>query len=258
MALSSHVCLLSCWINFMAHQKTLDSSLDALVRAMEDTCTYAMMLNSWIIHLAFGYLVATPLFGILSDKYQNRRYGLMLGTSCIISSTLLFAWSSSYTVLAIARVCQGASAGASWYVFLWSHLDLSFCIFICLSLTKDHWVRYAGWCVSRGAIGQSHGHSDSVSYSRVSTGSCARWISIRLWRHIGTLLLLQCIWSIDIGRHRVYCRTNQGFRSAHEFCQAASSRNSNSSRWISTALVVGNILIIDLYREFIAMWKTAL
>ncbi|CAO0795949.1 unnamed protein product [Mucor circinelloides] len=67
---------------------------------------------------AFGYLVATPLFGILSDKYQNRRYGLMLGTFCIISSTLLFAWASSYIILAMARVCQGASAGASWTIGL--------------------------------------------------------------------------------------------------------------------------------------------
>ncbi|KAL9559720.1 hypothetical protein MBANPS3_000290 [Mucor bainieri] len=67
---------------------------------------------------AFGYLVATPLFGILSDKYQNRRYGLMLGSTCIISSTMLFAWARSYMMLAIARVCQGASAGASWTIGL--------------------------------------------------------------------------------------------------------------------------------------------
>ncbi|KAG2200247.1 hypothetical protein INT46_011368 [Mucor plumbeus] len=67
---------------------------------------------------AFGYLVATPLFALLSDKYQNRRYGLMLGALCIIISTLFFAWANSYIVLAIARVCQGASAGASWTIGL--------------------------------------------------------------------------------------------------------------------------------------------
>ncbi|GAN05511.1 permease [Mucor ambiguus] len=81
---------------------------------------------------AIGYLVATPIFGTLSDKYQNRRYGLMLGTSCIIISTLLFAWAISYEMMAIARVCQGASAGASWYVLI-SLLEfkLSAYLFVC-------------------------------------------------------------------------------------------------------------------------------
>lgn len=65
-------------------------------------------------NLALGYLVSTPIFAIISDKYQNRRYPLILGVSCLITSTLCFAWASNYSTLVIARICQGASAGASW------------------------------------------------------------------------------------------------------------------------------------------------
>ncbi|KAF1796400.1 major facilitator superfamily domain-containing protein [Mucor lusitanicus] len=118
----------ACLVALVLFTQVLLNSLDMLVYGAVIPCLPALVLDKF--HgtpkdigflfgcFAFGYLVATPLFGILSDKYQNRRYGLMLGTSCIISSTLLFAWSSSYTVLAIARVCQGASAGASWTIGL--------------------------------------------------------------------------------------------------------------------------------------------
>ncbi|KAK4516850.1 uncharacterized protein ATC70_000175 [Mucor velutinosus] len=110
------------------HRARTSNSRDMLVYGAVIPCLPALVLDKF--HgtpkdigflfgcFAFGYLVATPLFGILSDKCQNRRYGLMLGTSCIISSTLLFAWASSYRMLAIARVCQGASAGASWTIGL--------------------------------------------------------------------------------------------------------------------------------------------
>ncbi|GAA5811256.1 hypothetical protein MFLAVUS_004689 [Mucor flavus] len=68
--------------------------------------------------IALGYLVSTPIFAVISDKYQNRRYPLILGVSCLITSTLCFAWASNYTTLVIARICQGASAGASWTIGL--------------------------------------------------------------------------------------------------------------------------------------------
>lgn len=71
-------------------------------------------INSYIVFIALGYLVATPVFAIVSDKYRNRRYPIMIGTSCLIISTLCFAWASNYSTLVVARICQGASAGASW------------------------------------------------------------------------------------------------------------------------------------------------
>jgi predicted MFS family arabinose efflux permease len=72
-------------------------------------CTY------YLITTAFGYLLATPVFAILSDNYKNRRYPLMIGSGCIVVSTLCFSWANTYIMLAVARVFQGASAGASWY-----------------------------------------------------------------------------------------------------------------------------------------------
>ncbi|CAO3613923.1 unnamed protein product [Mucor hiemalis] len=67
---------------------------------------------------ALGYLIATPSFAILSDKYQNRRYPVMFGNFFLIGSTLCFAWANTYSLLVIARVCQGVSAGASWTIGL--------------------------------------------------------------------------------------------------------------------------------------------
>ncbi|KAI8877347.1 MFS general substrate transporter [Backusella circina FSU 941] len=67
---------------------------------------------------AFGYLLATPIFAILSDNYKNRRYPLIIGSGCIVLSTLCFSWANTYVVLAIARLFQGASAGASWTIGL--------------------------------------------------------------------------------------------------------------------------------------------
>jgi MFS family permease len=66
------------------------------------------------IQIALGYLVATPAFAIISDRYQNRRYPMMFGTFCIFLSTLCFAWANTFKLLVMARICQGASAGASW------------------------------------------------------------------------------------------------------------------------------------------------
>ncbi|CAO3645910.1 unnamed protein product [Cunninghamella echinulata] len=67
---------------------------------------------------AFGLLLATPIFSILSDKYQNRRYPTMAGMLGLMVSTLAFAFADSYILLIIARVCQGIAGGASWTIGL--------------------------------------------------------------------------------------------------------------------------------------------
>ncbi|KAI8378400.1 major facilitator superfamily domain-containing protein [Blakeslea trispora] len=67
---------------------------------------------------AFGYLIATPLFAIYSDSHKNRRYPIMLGSVCLISSTLCFAWATCFSMYVIARLFQGVSAGASWTIGL--------------------------------------------------------------------------------------------------------------------------------------------
>ncbi|KAI9322462.1 major facilitator superfamily domain-containing protein [Dichotomocladium elegans] len=67
---------------------------------------------------AFGLLVATPVFAILSDKYQNRRIPMMGGSFGLVISTLSFAAADSYPLLVIARVAQGVAGGASWTIGL--------------------------------------------------------------------------------------------------------------------------------------------
>lgn len=63
---------------------------------------------------AFGLLLATPVFAILSDRYQNRRYPMIGGMLGLVVSTLAFATADSYRLLVIARVAQGVAGGASW------------------------------------------------------------------------------------------------------------------------------------------------
>ncbi|GAA5798433.1 major facilitator superfamily domain-containing protein [Helicostylum pulchrum] len=67
---------------------------------------------------AFGLLVATPVFAILSDRYQNRRYPMIGGMLGLVVSTLAFAVADTYPLLVLARVAQGVAGGASWTIGL--------------------------------------------------------------------------------------------------------------------------------------------
>ncbi|CAO3628092.1 unnamed protein product [Cunninghamella blakesleeana] len=67
---------------------------------------------------AFGLLLSTPIFSILSDRYQNRRYPTLAGMLGLVVSTLAFAYADNYSLLIIARVCQGVAGGASWTIGL--------------------------------------------------------------------------------------------------------------------------------------------
>ncbi|KAI8884218.1 MFS general substrate transporter [Backusella circina FSU 941] len=67
---------------------------------------------------AFGLLLATPVFAILSDRYQNRRYPMILGMFGLVVSTLCFAVADTYVLLVLARIAQGVSGGASWTIGL--------------------------------------------------------------------------------------------------------------------------------------------
>ncbi|KAG1113532.1 hypothetical protein G6F42_014437 [Rhizopus arrhizus] len=67
---------------------------------------------------AFGLLLATPVFAILSDRYQNRRYPMLGGMLGLVISTLAFAMADTYALLVLARVAQGVAGGASWTIGL--------------------------------------------------------------------------------------------------------------------------------------------
>lgn len=67
---------------------------------------------------AFGLLVSTPVFAILSDKYKNRRYPMIGGMLGLFISTMAFAVADTYVLLVLARTAQGVAGGASWTIGL--------------------------------------------------------------------------------------------------------------------------------------------
>ena len=64
---------------------------------------------------AFGVAVvaATPLFGVLSDRYGSK-WPMVGGLVGLAASTLLFAYAPGLGWLFVARTLQGASSAASW------------------------------------------------------------------------------------------------------------------------------------------------
>lgn len=67
---------------------------------------------------AIGLLVFTPIFGILSDKFQNRKIPMLAGLLGLLIATALFPFAVEYWQLALARVAQGVSSGATWSIGL--------------------------------------------------------------------------------------------------------------------------------------------
>lgn len=67
---------------------------------------------------ALGLLIFTPIFGILSDKYQTRRTPMLVGLMGLAVCTILFSVAESYWQLLLARFAQGVSGGASWSIGL--------------------------------------------------------------------------------------------------------------------------------------------
>lgn len=57
-----------------------------------------------------GLLIASPLFGALSDQI-GRRTPMIFGLLGLAASSLLFAFATSFWMLLAARICQGISAG---------------------------------------------------------------------------------------------------------------------------------------------------
>ncbi|KAF9130252.1 hypothetical protein BGW39_003302 [Mortierella sp. 14UC] len=67
---------------------------------------------------AIGLLASTPIFAIMSDKYQNRRIPMMVGMLGLAVATVGFSLASNYWVLILARIGQGSAGGASWTIGL--------------------------------------------------------------------------------------------------------------------------------------------
>lgn len=63
---------------------------------------------------AVGFLLATPLFGIWSDRTRTRKLPMILGQAGLALATVLFALANSFWLLVVARLLQGVAAAVSW------------------------------------------------------------------------------------------------------------------------------------------------
>lgn len=91
----------------------LPSILRSIGIPAEHETTYSTILFS---AYALGLFLATPVFGILSDKTGNRMTPMLLGLAGLALTTILFAISSHFYILLLARFLQGIAGAASWVV----------------------------------------------------------------------------------------------------------------------------------------------
>ncbi|KAJ6780749.1 hypothetical protein PWT90_04624 [Aphanocladium album] len=85
---------------------------------------------------AVALFLSAPIWGWMADKYQNRRIPMLVGLVWLLASTLLLCFSTSITMLLIARILQGLSAAMTWSVGLALLID---------SVDKKHVGRATGW-----------------------------------------------------------------------------------------------------------------
>ncbi|KAK9763761.1 hypothetical protein K7432_009281 [Basidiobolus ranarum] len=67
---------------------------------------------------AFGLLGSTPIFAILSDRYNTRKIPMVIGLFGLGVSTIFFIVAENFWQLMLARMAQGAAGGASWTIGL--------------------------------------------------------------------------------------------------------------------------------------------
>ncbi|RKO88870.1 major facilitator superfamily domain-containing protein [Blyttiomyces helicus] len=65
---------------------------------------------------AAGLLLVTPVIGVLSDIYSNRKIPMLIGLGGLMMTTLLFAYGDTFWTLVMARMGQGISGGISWTI----------------------------------------------------------------------------------------------------------------------------------------------
>lgn len=60
-----------------------------------------------------GVLLATPIFGVVGDKFGCRK-PFIFGVFTLVIATFLFCFGTTFNMLLAARILQGVSAAASW------------------------------------------------------------------------------------------------------------------------------------------------
>ncbi|KAJ3112994.1 hypothetical protein HDU96_003917 [Phlyctochytrium bullatum] len=67
---------------------------------------------------AAGILIFSPLMGVISDRWNNRKIPMIVSLSLLLASTLFFAFAKSYWALLVARFLQGAASTGVWVLGL--------------------------------------------------------------------------------------------------------------------------------------------
>lgn len=65
---------------------------------------------------AVGLFLATPVFGVVSDRTGNRKVPMLLGLFALSAATITFAYVRTFPLLVIARLMQGVAAASTWVV----------------------------------------------------------------------------------------------------------------------------------------------
>ncbi|GIO17404.1 hypothetical protein J18TS1_05040 [Oceanobacillus oncorhynchi subsp. incaldanensis] len=78
----------------------------------------SLSISQTAIGILFGsyaaaLLIATPVFGVISDKV-GRRGPMLWGILGLTLATLLFAFANTFWLLLICRILQGIAAAATW------------------------------------------------------------------------------------------------------------------------------------------------
>ncbi|KAK9374923.1 major facilitator superfamily domain-containing protein [Lipomyces chichibuensis] len=71
-----------------------------------------------IIAYAAGLLVGSPIFGYLTDIFQNRRWFMITGLVALLLSTVLLCLTKSLWLFVLGRLFAGLSAAVTWSVGL--------------------------------------------------------------------------------------------------------------------------------------------
>ncbi|KAJ3218385.1 hypothetical protein HDU67_005934 [Dinochytrium kinnereticum] len=65
-----------------------------------------------------GIIIFSPIMGIISDRWQNRRWPMILSLIFLFGSTVAFALAKGYWALMVARFLQGAASTGVWVLGL--------------------------------------------------------------------------------------------------------------------------------------------
>lgn len=68
------------------------------------------------IFYAIGVLLSTSIFGILSDRYLNRKAPMLFGLLGLLGCILLFGFAGNFYLFLTARLLQGISSAGTWVV----------------------------------------------------------------------------------------------------------------------------------------------